>query len=161
MLLNLTRKRRQKAGRHVALIYMLCILAPTLSYALPGEHAPAHCLTMEGMSGSMLTHDEAVRPMHVHLDGQPHDHGSAQMSSMSDANDMVAMSDDMDGDGIPAKKGPHTTSGQCCALMCVSAIPAPAFEIAAPSAPSVVHVATTYRAMTDNAPAVHYRPPIA
>jgi hypothetical protein len=161
MLVRLTRKRRLKAGWLVALVYMLCILAPTLSYALPGEHSVVHCMTMEGMSGSMHMHDEGMQPMHVHLDGLPHDHASAQPASMSDADDMAAMFDDMDGGGIPAKKGPHTTSGQCCALMCISAMPAPAFEVSAPSAPTVVHITTTYRVAADNAPPEHYRPPIA
>lgn len=161
MLVRLTRKRRLKAGWLVALVYMLCILAPTLSYALPGEHAPAHCLTMEGMSGSMHMHDEAVQPMHAHLDGQQHDHASAQPASMSDAADMMTMSDDMDGDGMPAKKAPHTTSGQCCALMCVTAMPASLVDFAMPPMPTLVRIATSYRATADNAPAVQYRPPIA
>lgn len=161
MLVRLTRKRRLKAGWFAALVYLLCILAPTLSYALPGEHSVVHCMTMEGMTGSAHMHDEGMQPMHAHIDGQADDHASAQPASMSGADDMAAMSDDMDGDGMPAKKGPHTTSGQCCALMCVSMMPAPAFEMSAPLAPNVVHITTTYRAMADNAPAVHYRPPIA
>jgi hypothetical protein len=34
-------------------------------------------------------------------------------------------------------------------------------EIASPSAPTVVRITTSYRATADNAPDVHYRPPIA
>jgi hypothetical protein len=162
MLIRFTRKQRLKAGWLVALVYMLCVLAPTLSYALPGEHV-AHCMTREGMSGSVHMHDEAAQPMpmHAHLDGGADDREAAKSISVSDADDMTSMSDDMDGDGLPTKKGPHTTSGQCCALMCVSAMPASVFEVWAPSAPTVVHITTTYRATADNAPAMHYRPPIS
>jgi hypothetical protein len=150
-----------RAGWVVALVYLLCIMAPTLSYALPGEHAVAPCITVEGvMSGSMHMHDEAVQPMHAHLDGQMHDHSPVHAIATSD-DDQSSMSAAMDGDEAPSKKGPHTTSGQCCALMCVSAMPAPLFDIAMPSMPTVVRIVTSYRAVADNAPAVHYRPPIA
>ncbi|CAN5190697.1 hypothetical protein BH11PSE4_BH11PSE4_08920 [soil metagenome] len=150
-----------KAGWLVALVYMLCVLAPAMSYALPGEHSVAHCLTTDGMSGSVHVHDEAAQPMHAHFDGGTNDHAVATSMLVADADKMASMSGHMDRDDMPAKKGPHTTSGQCCALMCVSALPASAFEVWVPSAPKVVHITTTYRATTDNAPAVHYRPPIS
>ncbi|KZD21203.1 hypothetical protein [Tardiphaga robiniae] len=151
-----------KAGWIVALVYLLCIMAPTLSYALPGEHAVVPCMTMEGVvSGSMHMHDEAVQPMHAHIDGQMDGHSSAHSMAMFDDDEQSSMSAAMDGDKAPSKNGPHTTSGQCCALMCVSAMPAPLFDIAMPSMPTVVRIVTSYRAVADNAPAEHYRPPIA
>lgn len=150
-----------KAGWIVALVYLLCVMAPTLSYALPGEHV-VPCMTMEGvMSGSMHMRDKAVQPMHAHLDGQMHDHSPAHAMAVSDHDEQSSMSAAMSGDEAPSKKGPHTTSGQCCALMCVSAMPAPLFDFAMPSMPTVVRIVTSYRAAADNAPAVHYRPPIA
>ncbi|WP_441277193.1 hypothetical protein AB7783_06925 [Tardiphaga sp. 172_B4_N1_3] len=151
-----------KAGWIVTLVYLLCILAPPLSYAMPGEHAVVPCMTMEGvMSGSMHMHDEVLQPVHAYLDGAAHEHSSAQPMAMSDQDDRMSMSGAMDDVDVPAKKGPHTTSGQCCALMCVSMMPAPLFEVSAPAVPSVVRIAASYRVAADNAPPEHYRPPIA
>jgi hypothetical protein len=148
-----------KAGWIVALVYLLCVMAPALSYALPGDHA-VPCMSMGGlMSGAMPMHDEAVQPVHAHLDGQMHDH-SAHAMAMSD-HESSTMSSAMDGDEAPAHKGPHTTGGKCCASMCVSAMPASLYDIAMPRLPTEVRIVTTYRAAADNAPAVHYRPPIA
>jgi hypothetical protein len=161
MLVRLTRNRRMKAGWIVALVYLLCVMAPALSYALPGEHA-VPCMSMGGLtSGAMQMHDEAVQPMHAHLDGQMHDHSPAHAMAMSDDEPSSMVSSFMESDEVPAHKGPHSTGGQCCAQMCVSAMPASLYDIAMPPMPTVVRIVTAYRAAADNAPAVHYRPPIA
>jgi hypothetical protein len=149
-----------KAGWIVALVYLLCVIAPTLSYALPGNHA-VPCMSMGGlMSGPMQMHDEAVQPMHAHLDGQMHDHSLPHAIAISD-DDQSSMASAMDGDEAPSKTSPHTSSGQCCAMMCVTAMPASLVDFGMPPMPTVVRIATSYLAVADNAPAVHYRPPIA
>lgn len=149
-----------KAGWLVALVYLLCIMAPALSYALPGDHA-VPCMSMGGlMSGAMPMHDAAVQQMHAHPGGQMHDHLPTQAMAMSD-DEPSAMPSSIDTDEAPAHKGAHSTSGQCCAQMCVSAMPASLVDIAMPPMPTVVRIVTTYRAVANNAPAVHYRPPIA
>ena len=149
MLVRLARDQRKKAGWIVALVYLLCIMAPTLSYAMPVKQAVSDCMTIEGVAaGSMHMHDLSAPTITAHVDEAAHDHAQAQPAAMSDADS-------------PSKKGPHTTSGQCCALMCIGAMPAPLMEIASPSAPTVVRITTSYRATADNAPDVHYRPPIA
>lgn len=159
MLVSLTRNRRTKAGWIVALVYLLCVMAPGLSYALPGEHA-VPCMSMGGlMAGTLQMHAEPVQPMHAHPGGQTHDHSSAHAMAMSDG-EPSSMASDMDGDEAPAHKGAHVSGGQCCAQMCVSAMPASLCDIAMPPMPGVVRVVTTYRAAADNAPAVRYRPPI-
>lgn len=48
MLVRLTRDQRKKAGWIVALVYLLCIMAPTLSYAMPGKQAVSDCMTCGG-----------------------------------------------------------------------------------------------------------------
>jgi hypothetical protein len=48
MLSRLSKTARLKAGFFVALAYLFCVLAPTISYALPGEHSFAICLTDAG-----------------------------------------------------------------------------------------------------------------
>lgn len=150
MLVRFTTKQRRKAGWIAALVYVLCILAPTLSYALPGHHAVVDCMTIEGV---------AAGAMHMHSTGEPaHDHASAPaMNDGDDASAMLASSSD---EQAPTKKSPHL-SGQCCALMCLTVLPAPIVEVAAPSVPTLIRVATSYSAPADNAPVVHYRPPIA
>jgi len=146
MLVRFTTKQRRKAGLIAALVHMLCILAPTLSYALPGHHAVVDCMTIEGV---------AAGAMHMHSTGA-HDHASAPAIG-DDASAMLASSSD---EQAPTKKSPHL-SGQCCALMCLTVLPAPIVEVAAPSVPTLIRVATSYSAPADNAPVVHYRPPIA
>jgi hypothetical protein len=144
----------------VAFVYLLCVMAPALSYALPGEHV-VPCMSMGGlMAGEVQMHDEAVQPMHAHLDGHMHDHSPAHAMVMS-GDVPSSMSSVMAGDEVPDHKGAHSTGGQCCAQMCVSAMPASLYDIAMPPMPTVVRIVTTYRAVADNAPAVHYRPPIA
>lgn len=150
MFVRFTTKQRRNAGWISALIYALCILAPTMSYALPGHHAVVDCMTIEGV---------AVGAMHMHSTGEPaHDHASAP--AMDDGGDASTMSASLSDEQAPTKKSPHM-SGQCCALMCLTVLPAPIVEVAAPSVPTLIRVATSYSEPADNAPVVHYRPPIA
>lgn len=58
-------------------------------------------------------------------------------------------------------KAPHMMGGKCCGLMCVTAIPALSVAMTQPSALKAVRVSDSYRELTDNVPAVHYRPPIS
>lgn len=149
MFVRFTTKQRGKAGWIAALVYVFCILAPTLSYALPGHHAVVDCMTIEGV---------AAGAMHMHSTGElVHDHSSAPATDDGDdASAMLASSSDK----APTSKNPHM-SGQCCALMCLTVLPAPIVEVAAPSVPTLIRVATSYSAPADNAPVAHYRPPIA
>jgi hypothetical protein len=74
MLVPLTKAMGLRAGRLVALVYMLCILPPTLSFALPGSHAVSPCLTdANHVPGMMHVHAQAPTA-HLHADGHMHDH---------------------------------------------------------------------------------------
>jgi hypothetical protein len=160
MLVRLTRNQRMKVGWIVALFYLLCVMAPTLSYALPGQHV-VPCMSMGAlMTDSMRMHDEAVQPIHAHLDGQAHGHSAPHAMAMS-GDDQSSMASAMDDDEAPGKTGPHSSGSQCCATMCVTAMPASLVDLATPPMPRVVQISTSYRATADNAPAVQYRPPIA
>ena len=161
MLVRLTRNRRTKAGWFVALIYLLCIMAPTLSYALPGERTVVPCMSMESaMPSSMHMHGQDVQPIHAYIGDHIHDH-SAHAMAMADDVDQSLMAAAIASDETPSKKGAHSTGGQCCAQMCVSAMPASLVDFARPAIPTLVRIAVIYRAVADNAPAVHYRPPIS
>jgi hypothetical protein len=158
MLVRLTRTKRLKAGWIVTLAYLLCVLAPTISYALPGEHSIAPCLADDDhVPGMVYVHDE-MPTKHVHKDGQIHEHSGAHSHATSDG-DHRPVSMALNGKSAPVK-GPHSDS-QCCGLMCVSALPATLIDIVTPSAPMAVCEAERYREVTDNAPSRLYRPPIS
>jgi hypothetical protein len=159
MLVRLTRAKRLRAGWIVTLAYLLCVLAPTISYALPGTHAPAPCLTDDDhVPGMVHVHNE-MPTKHVYKNGQVHEHAAAHSHASPDGDHhLVSMA--MEGKSDP-QKAPHSTDGQCCGLMCVTALPATLIDIVTPSAPMAVCEAEGYLKVTDNTPSRLYRPPIS
>src|SRR5882762_383589 len=122
MLTSLTRLKRLRAGWIVSLLYLLCMLAPTISFALPGSHAVAPCLTdASHLPGMVHVHTEAST-QHIHKDGHGHDHSGVHSHVNSDG-DQHSMSIALNGELVPAK-APHSSDGQCCGLMCITALPA-------------------------------------
>jgi hypothetical protein len=157
MALRLTRASRWKAGWLLSLVYLLCVLAPAISFALPGSHAVALCLTDENhVPGLVLVRNE-MPTQHVQADGHVHDHSGGHSHANSEA-DHPSMS--MNAKSVP-EKSPHSSEGQCCGLMCVTALPATLIDIAKPAAPMALCEVEGYRKVTDNAPPRHYRPPIS
>ena len=157
MLVRLTGGKRLRAGRLVALVYMFCVLAPSLSFALPGSHAVSPCLTdANHLPGMMHVHVEAPTT-HLHADGNMHDHATAHShASPSDSVAAVKASSEQ-----PPSQGSHSSNGQCCGLTCLSAIPAALLEMATPSEPTASQVVEGCHEVADNAPSRHYRPPIS
>jgi len=159
MFAGLTRTRRLRAGWFVALIYLLCVLAPTISYALPGAHAIAPCLTDENhVPGVVHVHNE-MPTQHVHRDGHVHDHPGGRSHASSD-DDRRSLLIALNARPIP-EKAPHSSDGQCCGLMCVTALPATLIDIVKPFAPTALCEVEGDRKVSDNAPPRHYRPPIS
>ena len=163
MLIGLTRTKRLRAGWIVALAYLFCVLSPTLSFALPGSHAIAYCLTDDDQVPGLThvhnhVHNESVA-QHVHKNGQVHDHSGAP-THVHAAGDhqakTVALSD-----GSGPVKAPHPADGKCCGLMCVTALPAADLNIAKPLLPKAIRVSENLRTLRDNAPPRLYRPPIS
>ena len=161
MLTSLTKLKRLRAGWIVALIYLLCVLAPTISYALPGKHAVAPCLADENhVPGVVHVHNE-MPTQHVHKDGRVHDHTGAHSHSHANAgSDHNSMLIALDRKSVP-EKAPHSSDGQCCGLMCVTALPATVIDIVKPSVPTALCEVEGDRKVTDNAPPRLYRPPIS
>lgn len=158
MLVRLTRAKRLRSGWLVALVYLLCVLAPTISFALPGSQAVAPCLTdASHPTGVVHMHNE-VPAQHVHKDGHLHDHSGA--SSHANSGEDRSVSTALYGKSVP-EKAPHSSDGQCCGLMCVTALPAAVIDIVKPSAPTALCEVEGYRRVTDNAPPRLYRPPIS
>lgn len=159
MLVGLTRTRRLRAGWLVALAYLFCVLAPTISFALPGSHAVAYCLEDDDdVPGVVHVHNEGI-VQHVHENGHAHDHSGVKSHAHAAAEHhatSVALNDDSD----PAK-APHSPDDKCCGLMCVTALPVTLVNVAKPSTPKALCEAERYRKLTDNAPPQRYRPPIS
>jgi hypothetical protein len=106
MLSVLTKTFRAKAATALAALYVLCILAPAVAFALSDDPAIAHCLT----EGHVGIHDHGAKAehdgkLHVHADGtahQHHDDGAAPQPSGNDGKAAMAT---------------------CCGLFSVVAIP--------------------------------------
>ncbi|WP_457492168.1 hypothetical protein [Tardiphaga sp. P5_C7] len=157
MLVRLTRVQRLRAGWFVALVYLLCVLAPTISLALPGQHPVAPCLTGESHMTGMV-HVNSSTSAHMYGDGHAHDHSVAHASAAHvDGDRALTAIDDASG----SHKVPHSPNGPCCGLMCVSALPAVLTDIVTPSEPTVLRITEGYRVVTDSAPVRLYRPPIS
>lgn len=97
--------------------------------------------------------------MHAHQDGHAHHYSDAGMQADISAADVVKAAAPKS-DSSPAK-APHAMDGKCCGLMCVTALPATFVAVTQPVMPKAVRVSDSYRELTDNVPAVHYRPPIS
>jgi hypothetical protein len=158
MFVRLTKAGRLRAGLLVALVYVLCVLAPTLSFALPGSHAVSPCLTdTDHVPGVLHIHAKVPPAQHLHADKSMHDHAMAH----SHASDGVAsIKAPGPGEQKPSK-GAHSSDGECCGLLCVSALPASLVEIVPPSVPTASHEVEGYIEVADKGPSRLYRPPIA
>src|ERR1700716_386847 len=109
MLVRLSRMKRLRAGWFVALIYLLCVLAPTISFALPGSHAVAPYLTdASHVPGMVHVHTE-VPTQHIHKDGHGHDHSGGY--SHTNSGDDRLMSMVLNDSSVP-EKAPHFFDGQ-------------------------------------------------
>lgn len=159
MFVGLTRTKRLRAGWIIALAYLFCAVAPTLSFALPGGHAIAYCLTDDDhVAGLAHMHNEGIA-QHVHKDGQIHGHSGAP-AHVRAAGDHHAKSVALS-DGSGPAKAPHPADGKCCGLICVTALPAADVNVAKPLLPKAVRVSENFQTLRDNAPPQRYRPPIS
>lgn len=162
MLVRLTSVKRLRAGWLIALVYLLCVLAPGLSFALSDGSRPAPCLTDANHElGIIHVHQFSdSTSQHFHSDGHAHQHpGERSHFSASDKSDGSALI----ADETPAPATDHHKSSgtKCCGMVCISALPATVLEISEPSPPKSHSASEIYRHLADNAPPRHYRPPIA
>lgn len=151
MLVRLKKRGRVRAGCSIILAYLFCVLAPSLALAFG---APFPCLTDEIQPAVAVHMHDGSMPM-MHVDGTAHDHAA------HDHGDMQMRHAD---DGAPPAKHSHdgkAAPGPCCALMCVSALPADLPMVAGPLHPIATRLAETRQSLRSEAPARLYRPPIA
>jgi hypothetical protein len=155
MSLRLRRRIRITAGWLVALAYFACVVSPGVALALGSRPAP--CLSEEVWPvGLAPMQNESAAMPHIHADASSHDAGEQH------AHHHAITTDDAAGhDQAAHHHNGHTLPGPCCAMMCVSAIPADLPAIALPSQPVSLCVLEMDRGAPDNAPPLLYRPPIA
>jgi len=167
MLVRLTRSRRLTAGWIAALVYLLCVLAP--GAALAFGRGPAPCFIDEvipvAVIAKSIVKSDASGPMtHRHADGSVHDHGV--MHHHADAGDRPAAHhhDDKARDDKTRDNKVHDNTaspGPCCAMLCVTALPADLPLIAKPSQPVSLCATEAEWSAPGKAPPLLYRPPIA
>jgi hypothetical protein len=150
MFVRLTRSRRLTAGWTAALVYLLCVLAP--GAALAFGRGPAPCFIDEFVPVAIIAKSNDSAPMaHMHADGSLHEHGALHGHHHADA-----------GDAPPAHHHDGTaTPGPCCAMLCVTALPADLPLMIKPSQPISLCAAETEWSAPGKAPPLLYRPPIA
>ena len=110
------KKIRRMAG-FIALLYALCVVAPTVSFALSDGSKAAHC----------LNDNHGLQPVSLHS----HEHQGTE-SAHKGASQSQESQNDHDADKVP---------GQCCGLFCLSALSS--FN-AAISVPVFVRTALTF-----------------
>ena len=148
MLVRLKGAGRMRAGCSIILAYLFCVLAPSLALALG---APFPCLTDEVQPVAMV-HEHGTPIAMVHGDGAAHhDHGGMHQHHAAGGTE-------------PPAKHSHdgkTSPGPCCAMMCVSALPADLPSVTAPLRPIATRISEARQGLRSEPPARLYRPPIA
>jgi len=152
LLARLTRAKRSRAGKILAFVYVLCVLAPAVAFAFSDP-----CLTDSGHGMGNIHAHEAIEQ--VHADHHPHQRSeSVQAGGEHDSHFRVAQPDTDD----RASAGNHCKSNDshCCGTICVNALPATVAELTEPSVLISRCLAVNYQQVADNASPTLYRPPI-
>jgi hypothetical protein len=138
MLIHWTRARSRVASA-VALLYLLCVLAPAAAFAIGDGSRVLNCLTDDnhGLRSAHVhhVHQHDSGKAHVHADGTSHEHSKAPDGKSSD--------------------------GQCCGLICLSALPASISEVETPALPAMVAASANQEDVAGKTPDRLYRPPIS
>jgi hypothetical protein len=146
MLTRLNKSRRLKAGWCIALAYLFCALAPSLSFAFADGSMSAPCIIEDHGPG-----------MHRHLHGSTdrHQHDASGVHGHSQGAAILA------DQAVPEKAPQKTADTRCCGLISVSAIPAGEIVVIRPTALTSLCETESTRVVADNTPPRLYRPPIS
>jgi hypothetical protein len=138
MPMRLTRARSRVASA-VALLYLLCVLAPAAAFAIGDASQVVNCLTDDnhGLRSAHVhhAHQHEGGKTHVHEDGTGHEHAK-----------------------IPDGK---SSDGQCCGLICLSALPASISQVETPALAAMIAVSADQEDVAGKTPDRLYRPPIS
>jgi hypothetical protein len=151
MLARLNKPQRRRAGWYIALAYLFCVLAPSVSFAFADGARSAPCI-IEDHGPGMPVHVHQSADRHVHDAGAIHDHGHGSSAAQQGTSAHEA---------VPAKGPQKTADTRCCGLISVSAIPLGEIVIAKPTALTSRCDTHSTRGIADNTPPRLYRPPIS
>jgi hypothetical protein len=156
MLARLNKPQRLKAGWYIALAYLCCVLAPSMSFAFADGSRSAPCIIEDHGPGmhvhesghdvqvhDLQVQDSAPVPAHTHGPLMVHDHATSQKDG-----------------AVPAKSPQKNADTRCCGLISVSAIAAGETVLVKPAVVSSPCETERYRTVADNTPPGLYRPPI-
>jgi hypothetical protein len=144
-----------RAGRLLALVYLLCVMAPSLAFAIADGSLAAPCL-VENEHGMGIVHvHHETGTAHVHADGHSHHHADVGSGSAEHQEIQTAPDDD----SAPADHRHKSADGSCCGMVCVSALPAAVLDLSKPSASASRCAVEAYRRMADDPLPTPYRPP--
>jgi hypothetical protein len=146
MLARLNRPQRLRAGWCIALAYLFCVLAPSVSFAFADGSRSAPCLMNDDGPG-MHMHQTAHR--HVHDASVIHDHSHGHGAAVQEH------------ETVPVKGPQKTADTRCCGLISLSAIPLGETVLVKPTVVTSLCDIESTRDITDNAPPRLYRPPIS
>lgn len=127
---------RLRSAGVLAVLYLLCVLAPSAAFAFGDGSRAAHCLTDTNVAAHVHKKSDA----HSHS----HDHGMAGDHQPSQSGE----------DGIAAEQ-------QCCGLFCVSSLPITLIGVNDPELPTAEPISLIAQGVQGNKPGCLYRPPIS
>jgi hypothetical protein len=149
--LRLTKTQRLRAACAIALLYLLCVMTPTVALALPGTAIP-DCLVTDGT---------AMVHVHNHDFGEHQHHAMHTDHAGGHVHDVALNVTDGTSGPTPAHSNHHSNGGSCCELMCLTALPAVLTDVRAPDQPVSRCINEVSRVMAGSAPPRLYRPPIS
>lgn len=136
----------------LALLYLLCVMTPTIASALPGTATPG-CLPTDGAATVHVHNHTSVEPQHHSMHG---DHGVAHVHDAT-----ASVKDDPSANDWPVRAAHGSAGTSCCELMCLTALPAMFASVSPPDRPVSRCLNEASRVMSGNAPPTLYRPPIS
>ncbi|MFH1344621.1 MAG: hypothetical protein ABIL01_25980 [Pseudomonadota bacterium] len=163
MFVRLTRANRSKAGRLLVLVYLVCVLAPSISFAFSDRSraAPYPADEKHGL-GVVRVHELSKNPaQHAQKDGHKYEHSVIHAhfgEPDSKDKDIRYVEDETP---APARGSDKASGTQCCGMVSLSALPSTAIGIVKPTAPTSICASENYQNVVDNVPPRLYRPPIA
>jgi hypothetical protein len=144
MSVRLTKATKFWGATIVALLYVICVLVPTVAFALGDRAHAVHCLIEDHhRTVAIQGHQHPGLNSHVHADGVVHEH-----SKLSH-----------DHSKAPEDKG-KTSDAQCCGLAFTSALPAVLTEVPVLAAPRACEIWENQQGIASLAPDRLYKPPI-
>ena len=141
MTVRLKKSIRVRTGRLLALAYLLCVLAPGAALAVG---SPAPCF-LDATANAVIVKAGGAAAVH-----NMHETGS-QLHGGMHAN----------GGHAHHHHDGKASSGPCCAMLCLSAIPADLPSFAKPPLPMSLPAAADFRPLRSEVPPLLDRPPIA